>query len=514
MENRRHRESGLAAFRFFFISVLTIMISLGAMAELQSVKVGGKIQIRGRYWGNNYSRSFAGSGAPRYVGIDFSARPLGPFRLLSRYDFDSRGEDLSYVEQNTRLHITADFSDDVTSFVEFESFDVWGSDFRSNYVSGTDGTSGPDIKLYQAYIEVRDAFGYPLRTRLGRQEMKLGKGWLVSDNITPALGFIFDGIRLTYDADNITVDGWWHKLSETLAGDEDVDFYGLYATYSGFESVNASAYWLMIRDGATINDTVSGPVGEWVEDLLGHDDYDPTYLHTVGTRIWGGAGAFDFDWELAYQFGEADSVGSTFRLGVYGDTNAEFDAFATDLDIGYTVDMAWQPRFFVGGAYFEGEDNRDFEWGDRLLGGIREGRASVSFNRLFSSTGYGLLLGINSEISNFWLLRAGVNVKPTDKISGGFRVSYLENDEPFETPVIPFVGFWTRENDSHLGWLTFLWAEYQYTEELSVAVIWEHLFVGEGFEEGQFFARNALEFVAGTDDQDADYLHFDINIKF
>ena len=337
MEICLHRESDVVTLKFIFISVVTAMISLGSVAELQSVNVGGEIQIRGRYWGNNYSRSFAGLGAPRYVGTNFAARPLGPFGLLSRYDFDSRGENLTFVEQNTRLHITADFSDDVTSFVEFESFDVWGSDFRSNYVNGVDGSSGPDIKLYQAYIETRETFGYPVRARLGRQEMKLGKGWLVSDNITPALGLSFDGARLTYAANDLTVDGWWLKLSETFAGDEDVDFYGIYATYSGLESMNVSAYWLLVRDGAAINDTVSGPVGEWVEDLLGHDDYDPTYLHTVGTRIWGGVGAFDFDWELAYQFGEADSVGSSFRLGVYGDTDAEFDAFATDLVLGYTA---------------------------------------------------------------------------------------------------------------------------------------------------------------------------------
>jgi hypothetical protein len=66
-----------------------------ASAELQSVQVGGEIQIRGRYWHNNYSRSFVGVGTPRYVGYNFATRPLGPFGLLSRYDFDSAGQDLT-----------------------------------------------------------------------------------------------------------------------------------------------------------------------------------------------------------------------------------------------------------------------------------------------------------------------------------------------------------------------------------------------------------------------------------
>jgi hypothetical protein len=45
-----------------------------ASAELQSVQVGGEIQIRGRYWHNNYSRSFVGVGTPRYVGYNFATR--------------------------------------------------------------------------------------------------------------------------------------------------------------------------------------------------------------------------------------------------------------------------------------------------------------------------------------------------------------------------------------------------------------------------------------------------------
>jgi hypothetical protein len=32
--------------------------------------------------------------------------------------------------------------------------------------------------------------------------------------------------------------------------------------------------------------------------------------------------------------------------------------------------------------------------------------------------------------------------------------------------------------------------------------------------DGNYFARNGLELVAGTDDADADYLHFDVQIRF
>ncbi len=496
------------------VLVAIALLAGSTVAELQQVEVGGEIRIRGRHWNSNYSRSFIGVGTPRYENYHFAARPLGPFGLLSRFDFDNRGDDFTFVEHNTRLFVKADFTDDVTSFVEFESFNIWGSDFRSNYLSGQDVSGGSDVQLYQAYLETRHLFGLPIRVRAGRQEMQLGKGWLVGDSITPALGVSFDGIRLTYENAGWVLDGWWHKLEERNRGDGDVDFYGIYGTYSGLESVNLSAYWLLVRDGAVPVDTTGSLGTEWLEDLLGLDDYDSTWLHTVGTRLWGAHGAFDYDWELSYQFGEADAVGAQFNPLVYGDDGATFDAIGTDLTLGYTLDLPWSPRVYVGAAYLEGEDNRDFRFGDRLLHGLRDTESSISFNRLFSDYGYGLLLDINSELSNFRQVRAGFTVKPTEKLSGGLRVAYWEFNETFATPVVPFLPFWNRAHDDSLGWTTFLVGKYRYSDDLSFGLIWEHLFTGRGLEEGNFLSRNALEFTGGTDDEDADYIHFDIHVTF
>ena len=496
----------------FWSTIIALIISGGAVAELQSVQVGGEVRIRGRYWNDNYANAVNGPATPRYGGFSFANRPLGPFGLNSRFDFDDAGHDLAYVEQRTRLQVKADFTDDVSTLVEFESFEIWGTDFRSDFITGADGPGGGSVTLYQSYVETRNTLGYPVRMRLGRQEMKLGKGWLVDDITTAIIGRSFDGARITYASDTLELDAWWMKLAENFAGDDDIDFYGVYGTYSGLEQVKLSAYWMLIRDGAEASDTSLSPAGEWVEGWLGLDDYDQTLLHTVGTRVFGATGAFDYDWELAYQFGEADAVGALFAPVLYGDTDADYGHFATDLELGYTVDMAWQPRLFLGAALFEGEDNRDYDIADVLFPG--EGEASVSFNRLFPGVPYSMTLGIGQELSNFWQLRAGVVAKPTEKISLVFRVAHFENDEPFETPVLPFIAGWTETNDSDLGWTTFLMTKYQYSQDLSIALMWEHLFTGDGLEQGQFFARNGLEFVGGTDDQDADYIHFDVQVKF
>lgn len=490
-----------------------LLLASTALAELQSVQAGGEIRIRGRFWNDNYSNAIAGPATPRYVGYSFANRPLGPFGLNSRFDFDSAGNDLAFVEHRTRLNVKADFTSDVSAFVEFESYDLWGQSFRSNFISGADrAAANGSADLYQAYIETRETFGLPLRARLGRQEMRLGKGWLVDDIATAIIGRSFDGVRLTWTPADFEVDAWWMKLNETIAGDEDLDFYGVYGTWKGLETVKVSLYWMLARDGNEPVDTTLGPAGEWFESLLGLDDYDPTWQHTAGARIWGSHGAFDYDGEIAYQFGNADHVGGLFTPVTYGDTDADFGNFATDLEVGYTLDRGWNPRFYVGGAWFQGEDNREFRWEDVLFPG--EGRASVSFNRLFPGTPYSLNLGITQELSNFWQIRAGATAKPTEKITLGAKVAYFEIDEAFETPVLFFYPAWTRPNDKELGWTTFLMAKYQYSADLSLALVWEHLFVGDGLEQGHFFARNGLELVAGTDNDDADYIHFDLQLKF
>ena len=73
-----------------------------------------------------------------------------------------------------------------------------------------------------------------------------------------------------------------------------MDFYGVYGSYLGVENMTIDAYWMLVRDAADLG----GP-------------FDTTYLNTVGLRAAGHSGALDYNAELAYQFGSADSIGAT-----------------------------------------------------------------------------------------------------------------------------------------------------------------------------------------------------------
>lgn len=519
---------------------VTILSALPAFAELENVMVGGQIRIRGRYW----SDAWAGNVSPvaRLPLGAFNKRALGRYGVDSLYDFDDRGADLKFVEQRTTVNVQANFTDNVTAYIELSDYARWGEDFRSDYVTGLDAraNTADDVEVVQAYIDMKDVMGYPVSARIGRQELKFGKSWLVGSEVSPTQQITYDAIRLTWNPmDDLVVDGWWSKLAENSPAEQDgdIDFYGVYATYSGIEALSLSAYWLWVRDAVARADTYPGWFGNWIEDVLGLDDYDVTNLHTVGLRAFGKSAGFDYDLELAYQFGESGAAGSTFLMpaifGVYGDDDAEYSTWAGDLEAGYTFDYTCSPRIYIGGAYYGGEDNRDLSFWD-WVNPCARAESSLSFNRLFSGIWYNSMLDIvggASDLTNFWQVRLGMTANATAKISTGAQVAYLGVVEPFDWPtyftskglfgfpdariaILPQFAWWTREADDEIGWITHLWTKYQYSADLFVRIGWEHLFTGDGLEDGSYLKRNGFMMLGGTDDDDCDYFYFDMGLKF
>jgi len=514
------------------IAALVVLAAVPAFAELQNVTVGGEVRIRADYYSNTVA-SPTGA-AVRWPGVFLPARPIGDAiggqTVVSRNSWDNDGNSLGFVEQRTRLNVKADFTDQVSAFIELDSYDIWGEDFRSDYVTGADfrATTTDDVEVYQAYIEVNDMWDEPLRLRIGRQELALGNQWLVGVNDTSSFftGLSFDAIRLTYAMEDFSIDAFAATLAEggVAEEDEDVWLYGLYGSYSGLEDITIDAYALWVRDAQMVNDTNFVWLVEWIEDWLDVDDYDVTNLYTIGLRGNGTIDAFDFAAEVAFQFGDANLVGSMFRpFGVYGDDDADFDAWAADVVVGYTFEAECNPRVYLGGAYLDGEDNRDISFWD-WLNPFDRPEASVSFNRLFSNTEYSEFLD-STDLSNCWVIRGGVTADVSEnaqvELKAAYFVSVDEFDAPryvklgrFRVPVAPALSFWDQENDDELGWEVGLYGTYNYSEDLVFKAGWAHLFVGDGLEDGQYSTLNGLGFNGGSDDDDADYLFFETCLSF
>lgn len=446
--------------RFSTLLAAALIVSLGsvAFAELQNVEVGGSIRIRGNYMNQD----------------------------------DTFGSTM-LVEQRTRLNVKADFTQDVSAFIEFDYYDVWGEDFRSVYLTGADFRSGVnDVDLYQGYIEARNMWGAPLSMRVGRQELALGSQWLVGVNDASAsfTGLSFDGLRMTLANDMFSLDAIVAKLAETYGdiGEDDVDLYALYFSYIGIEDVALDAYWMFIRDDqGAIADVIKG---EGVD------------LHTVGLRGAGVISGFDFDVEAAYQFGDVDCVRNPwFRLfNRYADV--EFDEFAANAEVGYTFDMSLQPRLFARFAYLGGGDPDESFWNnDRDL----------PFNRLFSNVEYSEFLdNLNADLSNVFVYTLGVQAMPTEAISLKLVGSYLEADQEADD-----LGWWLwrDEGDKTLGWEVGLYADYNYSEDLVFRAGYAHFFGDKGLERNNIVV-NGLAPWGGVEDDDYDYVFIETEICF
>jgi hypothetical protein len=383
------------------VAALVLGVAGAAVAELQNVQVGGKLQIRGNYW-----------------------------RL------DEFGAS-SFVEQRTLLNVKADFTNDVSAFIELDSYNDWGQGFRSNYLTGIDVRGDADVNLYQAYVNVKNLWGTPLSLRVGRQELVFGNEFLLGDNDNGPFfkGLSFDAIRLSYANDVFKVDAFAAKLNETFQnfGKGDIDLYGVYGSYVGIEDLTLDAYWLYVQDSTT--------VGKYID------------IHTFGLRGAGTFSGFDFDAEVAYQLGNVNGPPSACPFG-FGETDINYGAFGANAELGYTFDMAWQPRAFGKFAYYGGGKVED-EWGSDNV--------TLPFNRLFSDMSYSPFLDVNRNLTNIFFYGAGVQVMPTECLSVKLMGSYFDRDKKL-------IG------KKSLGWEAGVSGTYHYSEDLAFTVGYSHFF--------------------------------------
>ncbi len=421
------------------ISVLLAIAALPAVADLQNVQVGGSVRIRGDYF--DYD--------------NVAGKPVNSN---------------TFVEQRTRLHVKADFTDNVGAFIELDSYGNWGEDFRSNYLTGVDSRGTDTISVYQAYIDANQLWGTNLSARIGRQEIKLGSGWLAGANDAAPYfrGLSFDALKLAYTTDRFWVAGVAAKLAETSPTHEDgdTDLYGVYASYTGIERVALDAYWLFIRDATNFKGSLDA--------------------HAFGLRGSGKVGAFDFEAETAYELIKWDAA-NALRVG--GGTSS--GALGANLLLGYTFDASWAPRVYVGGAYFgSAKDN-------------------LPFNRLFSDWKYSLILDTDANLSNIWLVHGGVSVNPAESLKLTASAGYIQAIRDRDIPIPHSRN--TRDSDKPLGIEAGVRADYAYTKDLSFAIGYSHLFALDGLEDGNYVPNNGATLAIVND---VNYVYAETKLSF
>ncbi len=251
--------------------------------------------------------------------------------------------------------------------------------------------------IHQAFVELTTLIIENRVTfRLGRQELQYGAQRMISPLDWGNTRRTFDGAKAFTETERWRLDAFAVRpvLGDRLNlddEDENVDFYGLYSTYKGPKSLATDFYYLILKNNNILANS-NGTMGRRT-------------LYTPGTRLWGVRGDWDYEAELAAQFGTFAGDRVRAWMGTTGG--------------GYTFSArAWQPR--IGLLY-------DYASGDAdPTDGTHE-----TFNQHFplghAWLGYLDLVGR----SNIHAIKAQLKIKPSKKITAwaDFHAFYADQDK-------------------------------------------------------------------------------------
>jgi hypothetical protein len=217
-----------------------------------------------------------------------------------------------------------------------------------------------DLALQQAFIEAManvDVLGLPGKVgiRAGRQGLYLGNGLAVAFPATANVISMPDGVRAYWDSGHDRIDAFygvntlrdntgllqdrdnWHSHFGVIYGSHDFPTFNLLGAdahitddpflihihNAGGGTTNAAFPGAGTR---TITTTYGNSGAGGVSTIVGTEE-----VYTIGDRLFGDVGNFDFDWTAQLQKGSFAGY--------------DVDAFAIYTDWGYTLrDLPWKPR--------------------------------------------------------------------------------------------------------------------------------------------------------------------------
>lgn len=273
-------------------------------------KEAATAKMKGAYKGVFYSNDYSYLNDKCYDGPSFFGDELkglccgkldlgGEARVRYQNEDNIRGFGLTGVDDNfvlTRYRAFANYraNDYFRFYGEYLYADSGGETFNNRVIEENRGEIQNlfgDVKLTEA-----------MTMRLGRQEIWLGSQRLVSPLDWANTRRTFDGGRLIYQGDTWNVDGFFtHPVNRNAANEskiddtnENVDFFGLYASRSDLAIGTMDTYY------------------------IGLDDSDANFdYHTLGSRVYGQTdGGLLYEFEGGVQFG-TNSNGSNHDDGFF-----------------------------------------------------------------------------------------------------------------------------------------------------------------------------------------------------
>jgi hypothetical protein len=245
---------------------------------------------------------------------------------LTNFAFTPGHKETQFLER-TRLQASIEnHSLNLEVFVQGQWYGRWG---------GIDNRS--DFDLYQGYVEWGKVLNLPVSLKAGRQEFLYGSAYFLGTNDSYN-GLSWDGFKTSIRPfEELVVDILGSKMAKLNSGDPDIYLAGLYTTYKIYKEGSLEGYLFYNKGGFPISHR------EFVLNDSGQQWF------TVGARLAGKLGRFDFELEPEFQWGKVQKVA--------GDGRDLIRAYGGHLDLGYTFKLPWEPRVFGTYAYGSGDNN-------------------------------------------------------------------------------------------------------------------------------------------------------------
>jgi hypothetical protein len=309
----------------------------------------------------------------------------------------------------------------------------------------------------------------PLTLTIGRQDIWLGRGFLIGLNYQDPSGSIaadeftaitsFDAVRATFDFDPWTVDSIFIAIDEDENNaDNDHWLWVIYVNYM-FAEYNAEidAYWMVESDRGVVSGGTTGEENNNTHTVGVRGQLDPVENLTIGG-------------EFAWQFGD-------YATTPVDDSSRDISAFGTEVFGEYRwVDHSMKPLLGLQYVFFSGTDSTattaDYEAWNPLFWGPTYGDIR-DYQEVYYSTG---VLGDQPAHTNQQHFAIYGDITPVEDVKVDAQFYWFWNDETISTTGSTLNKEIGSELDIHVT--------YDYTEDVAFGLGLAWFFPGDVYENG------------------------------
>jgi hypothetical protein len=387
----------------------------------------------------------------KFIAFDDAKQFYVTFSALERLRYDSIQNNTYNLGNNVKSHGAYDFSRrtqvgaDVHLGPNFRVYAELTNGASSGHnVSGATGSPPNggvgrvganggatswrnDLALQQAFIEAMadvNVLGLPGKVgiRAGRQGLYLGNGLAMAFPATANVISMPDGVRAYWDSGHDRIDAFygvntlrdntgliqdrdnWHEHFGVLYGSHDFPTFNLLGNDA---HITDDPFIIHMHNagGGTTNAAFPGAATRTLTTTYGNSGPGLTLLvgteelYTLGDRLFGDIGNFDFDWTGQLQKGSMAGY--------------DIDAFAIYTDWGYTLrDLPWKPRI---GTHLDVASG----------GGDRGAKVTHLFDQQFIRQPYiGEVVNTAPTLTNLYDVAPRIKVSPTSTFSAEFSWTF------------------------------------------------------------------------------------------